>query len=115
MMSYFILYSIHIVISFILMKFYDPKSFFLLPIVFAISIMYIPILFINPFLKGTKNYFLKDFCYIILGVILFIVFIYSIHGKIDKTLFCSFMSIITLYSFILYMLLHMIINQYIKR
>jgi len=112
--SYFLYYIINIVLSISIWKFYDPNMRFLLPMFIIISIFYIPI-FINEYIiKKKMKVFFKNILYIFLGFSLYIIFIITIHGKITKDAFCSLVSLISVYTFLILMIIHIFLNYDIK-
>lgn len=112
-MWYLFMYIANIIISSLVWKLYDNTSRFFFPVIFTITLMYVPILIINYFVKN-NNIFYKNVFYTIVGLFCYTFFIYLVHGTIDKNVFFSIASIVTIYSFISFMLLHTLIFYFFK-
>lgn len=116
MKNYLVLYIINILISCFIFSFFDKNMSFLFPFVITVTVMYIPILLINKFLNNV-NVLQKNIIYIFLGMLLYVGLLSFINGSFSlKYIFISDASgFITIYSFIILMLLHGVLFHFFKR
>lgn len=113
-MWYLLIYILNIIISSLIWKLYDNTARFFFPVIFTITIMYVPILIINYLGRNINNIFYKNILNTIIGLFCYTFFIYLIHGRIDKNVFFSIASIVTIYSFIACMLMHTLMYYFFK-
>jgi len=74
-MWYLFMYIANIIISSLVWKWYDNTSRFFFSVIFTITLMYVPILIINYFVKN-NNIFYKNVIYTIAGLFCYTFFIY---------------------------------------
>lgn len=109
--NYFILYMINLTTSLVIMSLYDKNFRFLVPMIFAISIPYLPILTYNYFFRNYDSSLLKNVIYLFTGMILYVILIVLINKKFQlEDIFIKDLSgFITIYSFIFYIMMYHII------
>lgn len=115
MKNYLIVYLVNILTSCIILSFFDRNMHFLFPFIITVTTMYIPIVFLN-YLFRSFNILTKNLIYIFLGLTLYIGLLSIINGAFSfKYLFISDASgFITVYSFMIFMLLHTLIFYFFK-
>lgn len=88
---------------------------FLFPFIVTVTVMYIPIALLNYLLRNL-NVLPKNLIYIFLGLVLYVGLLSMVNGSFSlKYLFISDASgFMTIYSFVIFILLHTLIFHFFK-
>jgi len=115
MKSYLTLYFINILTTCIILSFLDKNMRFLFPFIVTVTVMYIPIALLNYLLRNL-NVLPKNLIYIFLGLVLYVGLLSMVNGSFSlKYLFISDASgFMTIYSFVIFILLHTLIFHFFK-